>query len=77
MTPQGPDNARVCITRVPSGTPEGGYAVYTYTNKCSPLSLQAPDAAGDYELRYPPGAAGCRTRGQRAVACRRPDYVTF
>ena len=63
---------------VPVGTPEGQYAVYAYTNKGSPLSLRAPDAAGDYELRYLLGSGGYRTLGAgnwllRALGGPRPD----
>lgn len=63
----GPDHPRDFITVVPVGTPEGQYAVYAYTNKGSPLSLRAPDAAGDYELRYLLGSGGYRTLGRRPV----------
>jgi Ca-activated chloride channel family protein len=59
----GPDNPMDFITLVPVGTAEGQYAVYAYTNKGSPLTLQAPDAAGEYELRYLLGSSGYRTSG--------------
>lgn len=63
----GPDNRQDFITLVPVGTAEGQYAVYTYTSKGSPLTLRAPDATGEYELRYLMGSGGYRTLGRRAV----------
>ena len=63
----GPDNRQDFITLVPVGTAEGQYAVYAYTNKGSPLTIRAPDAAGEYELRYLMGTSGYRTLGRRSV----------
>ena len=48
----GPDNARDFITIVPADTPERTYNHYVYTSKGSPVTLRAPDAPGDYEIRY-------------------------
>jgi Mg-chelatase subunit ChlD len=53
----GPDNPLDFITIVPTGTPEREYAAYVYSNRGNPATLTAPDAAGDYELRYLLGAS--------------------
>lgn len=53
----GPDNPRDFITIVPVGTPELEYDAYVYTERGNPAALMAPDAAGDYELRYLLGAS--------------------
>ena len=50
----GPDNRLDFVTLVPAGTPEGEYGGYVYTRRGSPLTLRAPDEAGEYELRYLP-----------------------
>jgi len=52
VTWDGPDNPRDFITLVKAGTPAKQYERYAYTSKGSPLELTAPDAPGDYELRY-------------------------
>lgn len=51
----GPNNAGDYLTLVPKSTPDGLYASYTYTTKGSPLTLTAPIAAGDAEIRYMTG----------------------
>lgn len=48
----GPNNPRDFITLVKAGSPDKRYADYAYTAKGNPLSLRAPDEAGDYEIRY-------------------------
>jgi Ca-activated chloride channel homolog len=48
----GPDGAQDYITIVPAGSDEGTYMSYTYTASGSPLSLDAPEESGDYEIRY-------------------------
>ncbi|MEQ9561615.1 MAG: VWA domain-containing protein, partial [Woeseiaceae bacterium] len=68
VTWTGPDNRQDFITLVPAGTAEGKYAVYTYTSKGSPLTIRAPDATGDYELRYLMGSGNYRTLGRRAIS---------
>jgi hypothetical protein len=67
VTWSGPDYARDFITIVPAATPEGQYAVYAYTSKGSPLTLRAPDAPGEYELRYLLGTGKYRTLGRRPL----------
>lgn len=52
---QGPNNAQDYITIVKRGAKEGIYLNYTYTQKGSPLKLQLPDEAGEYEIRYATG----------------------
>src|SRR5690606_1735915 len=48
----GPDNDRDFIGLVKADAAEGTYnGPYEYTSKGTPLTLRAPDAAGDYELR--------------------------
>jgi Ca-activated chloride channel family protein len=49
---EGPDNPRDYITIVPAGAPEDAYESYQRTSRGSPLSLTAPDALGNYEVRY-------------------------
>lgn len=53
----GPDNPGDFITMVQTGTAERQWDRYAYTAKGSPAKLTAPDAAGDYELRYLTGQA--------------------
>ena len=48
----GPDNKRDYITVVPIGASAYQYMSYEYTAKGSPLTLLAPDEAGEYEVRY-------------------------
>lgn len=49
---QGPNNPRDFITIVKAGTPAKQYAHYAYTSRGNPLKLRAPDAPGEYEVRY-------------------------
>ena len=49
---KGPNNPRDFITIVKAGTPDKQYAAYEYTSKGSPITLRAPDVAGEYEVRY-------------------------
>lgn len=49
---QGPNNARDFVTIVPATAPEKRHDHYQYTSKGTPLRLRAPDAAGEYEVRY-------------------------
>jgi len=51
----GPNNAADYLTLVPKSLPDGQYGNYTYTTKGSPLTLTAPIAEGDSELRYMTG----------------------
>lgn len=51
----GPNNSGDYVTIVEHGAEEGTYLNYAYTRDGSPLSFQAPDAAGTYELRYVTG----------------------
>lgn len=64
----GPGNALDFVTLVPAGTPEGTYAGYAYTRRGSPLTLRAPDEAGDYELRYLLGSGSHRTLGRAPIS---------
>jgi Ca-activated chloride channel homolog len=48
----GPDGVQDYITIVPAGADPGTYLSYTYTSSGSPLSLDAPEERGDYEIRY-------------------------
>jgi Ca-activated chloride channel homolog len=48
----GPNGPTDYITIVPAGSPVGTYASYVYTNTGSPVTLTAPDTAGDYEIWY-------------------------
>ncbi|MYL24471.1 VWA domain-containing protein [Halomonas alkaliantarctica] len=49
---KGPDNSKDYITIVEAGAPEGSYTDYTRTSQGSPLSITAPDALGNFEIRY-------------------------
>lgn len=55
VTWQGPNNPGDYITIVPRGAAEGTWKNYTYTAKGNPLSLLAPQDAGEYEIRYSTG----------------------
>ena len=48
----GPDANRDYITIVPAGAQPGAYLSYAYTRDGNPLTLTAPLAPGEYELRY-------------------------
>ncbi|ULH14544.1 VWA domain-containing protein [Deinococcus sp. KNUC1210] len=52
VTWTGPNNQRDYVTIVPKGAAEGAYLDYKYTQSGNPLTLTAPTADGDYELRY-------------------------
>src|SRR6185295_3078170 len=52
VTWKGPDNPRNFITIVAKGAKEGSSGAYAYTVKVNPVTIIAPLAAGDYELRY-------------------------
>ena len=64
----GPNNDRDFIGLVKADAAEGTYnGPYDYTSKGSPLKLRAPDAAGDYELRYMMANTPYRTLGRVPV----------
>lgn len=48
----GPDSVGDYITIVPAGAAEGEWAEYAYTAQGNPVTLHAPYAAGQYEIRY-------------------------
>jgi hypothetical protein len=48
----GPDNPRDFITIVPAGAAAKEYEVYVYTELGNPVELNAPEVAGEYEVRY-------------------------
>lgn len=49
---KGPGNPGDFITIVKTGAHERQYADFAYLSKGNPIELRAPDAAGDYEVRY-------------------------
>jgi Ca-activated chloride channel family protein len=51
----GPDNRGDYITIVRAGTPDGHYAKYRETRHGTPLMVEAPDEAGEAEIRYVAG----------------------
>jgi hypothetical protein len=51
----GPNNLRDFINIVPKGTREGDSGGWEYTSKGNPVTLRAPLAPGEYELRYSMG----------------------
>jgi hypothetical protein len=57
----GPNNPQDFITIVSAGAAEGTYKTYQYTQSGSPVTLTAPDVAGDYEVRYLMGLSPYRT----------------
>jgi hypothetical protein len=64
----GPNNEREFIGLVKADAAEGTYnGPYDYTRKGSPLRLRAPDAAGEYELRYMMADTPYRTLGRARV----------
>jgi Ca-activated chloride channel family protein len=48
----GPNGPSDYITIVPVGSPPGTYTSYAYTANGSPVTLTAPDTAGNYEIWY-------------------------
>ncbi len=62
----GPNNAGDYLTIVAQGTPDGQYGPYTQTNRGSPLTVTAPKAAGESELRYISGQ-GAKTLARRPI----------
>ena len=66
VTWSGPDNPRDYVTIVEAGAAEGSYLSYQRTGRGSPLTLEAPDALGAYEVRYVLGESG-RTLASQAV----------
>lgn len=48
----GPDNHNDYITIVEAGAPEGTYNHYERTRAGSPVTIRAPDAIGNFEIRY-------------------------
>ena len=62
ITWTGPNNPGDYITVVAKATPDGQYAAYTPTTTGSPLSVKAPNDAGDAEVRYMTG------QGNRVLA---------
>jgi len=69
ITWTGPDYGGDYITTVEAGTAEGTYAGYEYTNRGSPLTLQAPETPGPYEIRYILGQSS-RTLERRSITVR-------
>jgi hypothetical protein len=49
---QGPGNPRDYLTVVKAGAAEQTWGRYEYVSKGNPITLVAPDAPGDYEVRY-------------------------
>lgn len=48
----GPNLPSDYLTIVPAGAPEGAFTSYAYTASGNPVTLTAPEAAGNYEIRY-------------------------
>ncbi len=66
VTWTGPDNKNDYITIVEAGAKEGTYNDYDYTRKGSPLTIEAPDGLGAYEIRYVVGKSK-RTLASRPI----------
>jgi Ca-activated chloride channel family protein len=54
----GPNAPGDYITIVVVGAPPASYTSYAYTGAGNPVSVSAPDTAGNYEIRYVYGATG-------------------
>ncbi len=55
------------VTIAEAGAPDTKYLSYAYTSRGSPAALKAPDAAGDYELRF--------VQAGKKVLARRPIKI--
>jgi Ca-activated chloride channel family protein len=64
----GPDNKGDYITIVLSGADAGDYLDYAYTRKGSPVTVEAPEQPGSYEIRY-------ITAQSRSILASRPITV--
>ncbi len=69
ITWKGPNAARDYVTIVAVGADEGSYNRYGYTEDGATLQVQAPDLAGDYEIRYVSGQSN-------ATMARKPITLT-
>lgn len=67
ITWSGPANQGDYLTIVTKGTPDGQYGAYTQTTRGSPLTVLAPKAAGEAEIRYMSGQ-GAKVLARRAIA---------
>jgi len=67
VTWRGPDNRGDYITIIEAGAPEGEYGDYAYTRNGNPASVSAPDALGDYEVRYVMGQSD-RTLASKPIS---------
>ncbi|WP_376695973.1 vWA domain-containing protein [Wenzhouxiangella sp. EGI_FJ10305] len=65
---QGPDYRRDYIVIARPGADSGDHINFAYTNQGSPLELEMPSEAGDYEIRY-------ILRQDRTIVARRPITV--
>lgn len=63
----GPSNQGDYLTIVTKGTPDGQYGAYTLTNRGSPLTVNAPKAAGEAEVRYMSGQ-GAKVLARRPIS---------
>ncbi|HZX00187.1 MAG TPA: VWA domain-containing protein [Trueperaceae bacterium] len=52
---QGPGNDNDYVTIAPAGSSDATFLDYDYARNGNPLSIVAPDEAGDYEVRYVTG----------------------
>ncbi len=55
VTWTGPDGSGDFVTIVPVGTPEGDWGYSLNTSDGNPISLEAPEEPGEYEVRYVTG----------------------
>ncbi len=69
ITWKGPNADRDFVTIVAPDADEGAYKGYAYTRDGASLQVQAPDVAGDYEIRYVSGQSN-------ATLARRPLNLT-
>ena len=69
ITWKGPNAARDYVTIVAVGAEEGRYNSYGYTADGATLQVQAPDTAGEYEIRYISGQSS-------ATMARKPITLT-
>jgi Ca-activated chloride channel family protein len=63
----GPNATGDFITIVTVGAPQGTYTAYAYTSYGNPVTVTAPTAPGQYELRYVYGGTQHETLAVQAI----------
>ena len=71
----GPGNDGDYITIVPVGAAQGTYLSYAYTYEGNPVSLEAPEAPGRYEVRYTTEQGDSPTLASQPIEVMGVDYT--